>query len=921
MGKSSFMSQCREIAVDAGFATTWVDETVATHDLVHLMDTMASDLGSPSQFSAFQTALETYRENRHRLEAHSEAPEELARVIAAGAGRIGTKLARSIPEVGDVFDLIDEDIAGDQLGEVASFVLQQARNQDDAFLLLEPVETLTPLFLEGVEVVATDRPVGLFFDTFEDTSPTLEPWLLQLLRGEFGSAPLKLLISIAGQRSLDLNAWGAIEPLIHRVILEPLSEKESQEYLTQKGVQDPRLMQEMVRLTKGIPIQLVSIAIDDTGALRPSETLVDRVLSSITEELRSLAVLAAIPRTLNKDVAAVLFGDNAPPDTFDQLRSLAFVQSSATGWKYHSVIRAELLQYGLKETPDSWTRSHGALAEYFKKLRDRFTEGGDYERAYQADAEHLYHGMCARNSGAIKDGLRRCIRAFGVDPGLARRWATAMRDAERDLEGDWESGWGALWLDAIDEYVRDHEAPVSALLTRIFHGAGLPAGGKAELLEVRSDVYRTQSRLDAALSDIESALALRPEHHELIYKRALIYLDQREFAKALEGCAEAVRNTSPDNPKYLNYRVMQVRMSLHAHEPATSLELVNELLKEAPHPWAFLTRGQILRRLDRPKSAVSDFEKVLEVAPGHAHEAWKEIALCQAEAGNREKAEGALEKALEEQPKCTHCWEALAALYVQCEDLDGGVAKLASTCRNIGDPGVSAYRARGFMELQRPDLAAKELQTALEDDPSSPDYRLWLARALAAEHQFDKALKEVEEALRLRPEWPDAIAVRGNLFYAQGDHGLAEQDWIAAEGIDPRCGDWVRPEDRGLTLSVLGEYAKAVQIFDQLIEEEASAVVVYNRAIALARLRGIEDLKEEMDEAEKVLVGATPQVVSSYGLAGLKAVRGEEESALAGLEEALSADGPNALHWAKSDPAWNDLRDSPRFQRLIAGQS
>jgi hypothetical protein len=47
---------------------------------------------------------------------------------------------------------------------------------------------------------------------------------------------------------------------------------------------------------------------------------------------------------------------------------------------------------------------------------------------------------------------------------------------------------------------------------------------------------------------------------------------------------------------------------------------------------------------------------------------------------------------------------------------------------------------------------------------------------------------------------------------------------------------------------------------------------------------------------------------------------GEQDAALALLEQLLSIPSPYSASVLRIDPAWDGLRANPRFQRLIAGK-
>jgi hypothetical protein len=71
-------------------------------------------------------------------------------------------------------------------------------------LVREPVETLTPLLVQGVNALAEERKVVLCFDTWERTGIHLCDWLRGLLEREELSANAWLVIA---RRHLPGDEW------------------------------------------------------------------------------------------------------------------------------------------------------------------------------------------------------------------------------------------------------------------------------------------------------------------------------------------------------------------------------------------------------------------------------------------------------------------------------------------------------------------------------------------------------------------------------------------------------------------------------------------------------------------------------------------------------------------------------------------
>jgi hypothetical protein len=133
---------------------------------------------------------------------------------------------------------VDPAAAADQVNQARAYLVRKFSDHGDVRLLLSPADELTPVFVAGLNRVASGRPVALFFDTYERTSPVLDRWLLGLYAGRYGDLPETLITTISGQNALNPNPWGDYLPVIADVPLEPFSEAEARQFLSSKDITD-----------------------------------------------------------------------------------------------------------------------------------------------------------------------------------------------------------------------------------------------------------------------------------------------------------------------------------------------------------------------------------------------------------------------------------------------------------------------------------------------------------------------------------------------------------------------------------------------------------------------------------------------------------------------------------------------------------
>lgn len=131
-------------------------------------------------------------------------------------------------------------------------------------------------------------------------------------------------------------------------------------------------------------------------------------------------------------------------------------------------------------------------------------------------------------------------------------------------------------------------------------------------------------------------------------------------------------------------------------------------------------------------------------------------------------------------------------------DASGFPSMVANRLANMHAELGRAYRAAGALNA-----AVEQYRSALGIRGSFADLRLELARALIDSGLPDEAALELDTVLRERPDWLDAMLLRGLAAYLAGDLVQAKSVW---EGASERHPDEPRLETyRSMLARKLGE--------------------------------------------------------------------------------------------------------------------
>jgi hypothetical protein len=230
---------------------------------------------------------------------------------------------------------------------------------------------------EVAEYLNRARPL-LLIDTFEDLGPVgryLREDLLPRLSRD-------VRIVIAGRYGLARTWGGAWAQLLDELVLGPLPRDEARLYLERRGLAEPRLVEQILRVAAGQPLALSLAAelalqhadIDFEAAPEwrvAVHGLVERLLRDVAEtDLRAALEAASVVRQLDEATLFAVAGRQLDRSTFARLAQLSFVRPSERGLALHDDIRRVLSNdLRWRDRPRYDELRHRALAYYRERMR------------------------------------------------------------------------------------------------------------------------------------------------------------------------------------------------------------------------------------------------------------------------------------------------------------------------------------------------------------------------------------------------------------------------------------------------------------------------------------------------------------------------------------------------------------------------
>jgi tetratricopeptide (TPR) repeat protein len=185
-----------------------------------------------------------------------------------------------------------------------------------------------------------------------------------------------------------------------------------------------------------------------------------------------------------------------------------------------------------------------------------------------------------------------------------------------------------------------------------------------------------------------------------------------------------------------------------------------------------------------------------------------------------------------------------------------------------------------LINVGRQDESVREMERALELDPFSIEINVDLGAVLAYAHRPDEAIKRFQMALEMDQNFVEAHWGLGLAYQRKGEHERAIIELEKARDLS----EGRRP--------------------DILAELGRSYALTGNKSKALAVITRLKALPKETN-------------ISSYHLAKVYLGLGEKDKALTALEAALQARSSQVIG-LKCEPAFDELRGEPRFQKILA---
>ncbi|MFF2927140.1 tetratricopeptide repeat protein, partial [Streptomyces celluloflavus] len=831
VGKSSLVRHWQGTARTRGAVTAVVDE-VEARGVVEAMEAICAQLGQQGGgLKAFGAALERYRRDREDRRSSMEQAEEHDE---GSGGREGDVSASSrmiaqaalggaalLPGGSVLAALASPEVAAQGLERVRSGIREQRGRRERGRWAQDPVRVLTEAFVQELGRLAGEHEwVVLFFDTWEQTGRYLEVWVRDLLLDEYGPLPANTVMVLAGQNELSEREWAELSGQISEVRLDVFTEQETRALLAARGVSDEAVIEEILRLSMGLPLlvdTLAHIRPSSPGGLANAEASADvavaRFVRWIPDPNEQATVLScALPLQLNEDIFHAAAPETAA-DLYGWLCRQPFVTGHGSHRKYHDVVRASMLRHLRTRSPLVWTEHHTRLADAYTAWR---TTAGEHlsHSACWADPDwrdhrlsEIYHRLCAHPARHLTTALEDTIHAAGRDLSTMRHWIDMLARSAQDTAHPGLVQWSERLATAAAG-----DRPLLDTLPVLLSAPGLTTTARAWAHIHRGWYLYRDDRGEDAIAAFRRAIAAEPTLAEAHLGHGVTCGWSRRHDQSIASLTRAAE-LDPANVHALTHRGFAYQITGRYEEALADHTRAIEL---NPHDHRQLNhRAHTYRIMGRYDEALADHTRAIELEPGHQPLTHRALTYRLASRYNDALAD--LNRAIELEPDHHRALTERAAIYQLMGRYEEALTDHNRAIELEPDRHRPlAERAQTHRNMGHYDQALTDITRAIELGPADASAHYHRAQIYRAMGRYDEALADHTRAIELNPHDHWSVTKRAQTHREMGHYDEALTDHNRAIELNPH--DHWPLSFRALAFQAMGRYEEALADNNRAIE-------------------------------------------------------------------------------------------------------
>jgi TolB-like protein/DNA-binding winged helix-turn-helix (wHTH) protein len=284
-----------------------------------------------------------------------------------------------------------------------------------------------------------------------------------------------------------------------------------------------------------------------------------------------------------------------------------------------------------------------------------------------------------------------------------------------------------------------------------------------------------------------------------------------------------------------------------------------------------------------------------------------------------------LHRAIELDPNFVNPYVELAEHYCFYGDLPEqreGARKLIAKALELDPMSAEAHAVEGCFYLRQDwdfTRGEQEYRQAVKLGPNSALAHGWMGNYFWMTNQQAEAMKEAQTARSLDPLSLENNVQVGLILYSEKRYEEAAKQFQAIIELDPRF--FMAHRHLLRVYDQMGDIAHALEVLPWWLCEPAGTECERVRELRSIYAQYGPDRywskRVELEESRALKHAQTRSRVTSFPLAELHARLGHKDRAMALLDLLYEERHDGLIMWLKSNPAFDSLRDDPRFQDLV----
>ena len=414
-----------------------------------------------------------------------------------------------------------------------------------------------------------------------------------------------------------------------------------------------------------------------------------------------------------------------------------------------------------------------------------------------------------------------------------------------------------------------------------------------------------------ALADYDTAykLALKDKKgathiQEILYGRAQLYYEQKEYDKADADYAQMLKNDETDQSAMVGL----IRKMIARKEYDKALELANKCEKyDADYEETYRYRMQIYDKMGETDKAIDDAVIYFEKSDAPQHYLLKSIMgkhLSYALA----KVQAQIQK------NNDHSWKQLRIhIYKWGYDYANAILCYNQLQQEFGSFDFIYYsRSQCYNEIGDTEHAIADITKCIELGDGK-DYYAIISRAdyYREGGQYKEAIADFTKGIELDPTNIEAYYRRGWCYELSGDDDSAMKDYNAGIDVDKNCPYIFLM--RGKLYLKRGKKEKANTDFEEVIRQDT---VAENGSCRQYALHFLERDAEALEWMDKIIAVDSTRSGGYYDKSCLLARMGRLDESVAALRKAFEK-GYRSFAHIEHDDDIDAIRELPEFKHLI----